>query len=343
MIRYYLIGFVCLYFYTNAYSQDSLNVISFALVGDIMLGADYPEPRLPPNAGRELLRSAHPYLTEADIAIGNLEGSITSEQECTKTIRDGMVYAFRMPPYLAGRLSEAGFDVLNTANNHSMDFGLSGRAETEMIIEALGIAPTGRKDQVAIVEVDTVRIVVIGFSPGDADNSILDIDRAVAIVDSMDELADLIVVTFHGGAEGVDNIHLSDGMEIFLGEERGDLRSFCHAVVDAGADIVFGHGPHVPRAMEVYNGRLIAYSLGNFCTWYGLNVRELTGLAPLLWVELQRTGELKNLRIISFEQQTNHYPVLDELHRAGELMIELSRTDIGSVHPIIEGAIGVRD
>ncbi|MDP8228985.1 MAG: CapA family protein [Candidatus Electryoneaceae bacterium] len=339
MIRHCLIGLIWLLSCTTVYSQDSLDVISFALVGDIMLGNNYPEPILPPDGGREMLRSAHPYLMAADVAIGNLECAITSEQECAKTINEGMVYAFRMPPFLAGRLREAGFDVLSTANNHSMDFGLSGRSDTKMILEALGIAQTGMRDQAAIVDVDSVRIAVIGFSPYDADNSLLDIDRAVALVDSMDESADLIVVTFHGGAEGADNIHLGDTMEVYLGEERGDLRRFSYAVIDAGADIVFGHGPHVPRAMEVYSGRLIAYSLGNFCTYWGLNVRESSGFAPLLWVELSQTGELKKLRIISFEQQTNHYPILDESDRAGKLMIELSRTDIGSVHPLIEGAI----
>lgn len=322
---------------TAVFGEGDSVVYSFALVGDIMPGSDYPEPNLPPDGGRFLLEAPSEYLRKADVAIGNMEGTITSEQECAKVMKDGYVYAFRTPPYMAGLFERAGFDVLNTANNHSRDFGQPGSIETEMVLNGLGIKTTGRRGTAAVVDVRDIKVAVIGFSPYEADNSLLEIDNAVALVDSMESIADVIVVTFHGGAEGENSIHLGDSVETYLGENRGDLRLFAHSVIDAGADIVFGHGPHVPRGMEVYNDRIIAYSLGNFCTWKGLKTSSKKGLAPLLWVEIAKSGELTGLKVISYEQETNHYPVLDPLNRAAELMLELSRSDFESVHPLIEG------
>ena len=97
-------------------------------------------------------------------------------------------------------------------------------------------------------------------------------------------------MSFHGGAEGPDSLHVAEGMELFHGEERGDLIAFSHAVIDAGADLVLGHGPHVPRALEIYRDRLIAYSLGNFATALGISIEGDKGLAPILLATLTGDG-----------------------------------------------------
>lgn len=309
-------------------SQEEAKSVSFALVGDIMLGSDYNDNRLPPDEGRELFADAAQYLSAADVAIGNLEGAITSAEKCIKNVANGNVYAFRMPPYLAVRLAEAGFDVLNTANNHSNDFGALGRAETERILDSLGIAHTGRKGDIAVIEVKGLTIAVIGFATGYGNFSIFNVDYASAVIESLDSVCDIVVATFHGGAEGPKHIHLPNGSEYFLGEERGNLRKFAHSLVDAGADIVFGHGPHVPRAIEKYRDKIIAYSLGNFCTWYGINVSGVCGLAPMLIVNIDCDGNFQSMKIISFEQQTLHRPRLDPKNRAGILMLELSMSDV---------------
>jgi hypothetical protein len=70
-------------------------------------------------------------------------------------------------------------------------------------------------------------------------------------------------------------------MKCFYGEDRGDVYEFAHSLIDAGADIIFGHGPHVTRAVEVYK-KFIAYSLGNFCTYGGINVSGINGWSPIL-------------------------------------------------------------
>ena len=95
-----------------------------------------------------------------------------------------------------------------------------------------------------------------------------------------------------GGAEGSDKTHVTSGHEIFLGEDRGDLITFSHAVIDAGADVVFGHGPHVMRGMEFYKGRLIAYSLGNFCGYRVLGTAGFLGVGGVLKVTLHKGRHL---------------------------------------------------
>ncbi|RKZ32095.1 CapA family protein [bacterium] len=303
--------------------------ITFALVGDVMLGTNYPDSnRLPPEP-QKLFSGAKNFLSTADIAICNLEGAITDHNSCRKKQSEGRVYAFRMPIEYAQVLADAGFDVVSTANNHSRDFFSQGRFDTERILDSLGIGHTGRIGDIATVEVSGKEIAVIGFCTSPESYSLLDIPQACRIVDSLDSIFDIVVVTFHGGAEGKQFCHIPDTMEKFLGEKRGELKKFARGVVDAGADIVFGHGPHIPRAIEIYNGKIIAYSLGNFCTWWGINVAGITGYAPLLWVELNPQGELVTFDIISFEQHSEHYPVLDYENKAKEFILKLSESDFG--------------
>jgi uncharacterized protein YkuJ len=109
---------------------------------------------------------------------------------------------------------------------------------------------------------------------------------------------------------------------------------FSRAVVDSGADFVWGHGPHVPRAMEIYNDRLIAYSLGNFFTW-GFNLGDERGYTPILKVVLDSTGVFQHGKIISAIQRTYKYLALDSLHRAAKLVKELSAQDFPESTPII--------
>ncbi|MGZ3928244.1 MAG: CapA family protein, partial [Mucilaginibacter sp.] len=85
--------------------------------------------------------------------------------------------------------------------------------------------------------------------------------------------------------------------------------------IDAGADIVLGNGPHVSRAMEKYKGRLIAYSLGNFCTYKSVSVAGVCGMAPLLKVYLNKKGEFLNGNIISFRQTHEKGLIRDTLNR----------------------------
>mgnify|MGYP003925091815 CR=1 FL=1 len=294
-----------------------------------MLGSDWGNLSPPPDSGRFLFSEAKPFLDSADIAIGNLEGPLTTSSACTKKTVKGKSYAFRMPPYLAFNLKDAGFDVLNTANNHANDFGDEGKRQTIAVLDSLGIKYTGFTGDIAHIEAESLVVAVIGFGHSPGCNDIRDIKRAKALVASADSSADIVVVTFHGGAEGPSALHVKGQTETFYGENRGNVLEFARACVDAGADLVVGHGPHVPRAMEIYRGRLIAYSLGNFCTWYGINTSGLGGLAPMLMVEVDEEGRFLAGRIISFTQQKAHYPQIDPDAEAFKLMKRLTEEDFG--------------
>ncbi len=99
---------------------------------------------------------------------------------------------------------------------------------------------------------------------------------------NLKQQCDIVIVSFHGGGEGTGFEHVPFKIESYNNEKRGDVHAFAHNAIDAGADLILGNGPHVCRAMELYKNRLIAYSLGNFCTYRSVSVEGIGGLAPLL-------------------------------------------------------------
>jgi hypothetical protein len=243
-------------------------------------------------------------------------------------------YAFLTPRLLAPRLADAGFTHLNLANNHANDFGQDGRRSTETTLEALGLATYGPLGRIVI---DTVRrggamtvVGVIGFTTYPFAYDLLDIPQSVSVVDSLRRLVDVLVVTFHGGAEGAAALHLPFVAESLGREPRGDLQAWAHAVVDAGADVVVGHGPHVLRGIEFRNGKLIAYSLGNFATYRGFNLAGPQSLTGVLQVELAGDGRLLRARLVPMRQQPLEGPAPDPDGGAAGLVRELSADDFGA-------------
>lgn len=303
--------------------------LTVVAVGDIMLGTDYPDDRLPPEPHR-LLAEAAPYLERADLALGNLEGVLAPpELSPAKRCRDPeLCYLFRSPPAYAEILARAGFDVLSLANNHALDFGEAGRSRTMAALDRADIAHSGREGDISAVTAAGRRIAVIAFAPTEGAWPLLDIEAAAREVEALADEHDLVVVSVHGGAEGPEALRLPRDAETFHGERRGDLRQFAHAVIDAGADLVIGHGPHVPRALELYQDRLVAYSLGNFATWWGIEVTGVNGLAPLLEARLAADGRFLRGRIVSFSQQSAHFPQYDGTGAAAALMAHLTREDL---------------
>ena len=123
--------------------------------------------------------------------------------------------------------------------------------------------------------------------------------------------------------EGSDKGHLPRGKETYIGEARGDLRNFAHFCIDNGADVVYGHGPHVVRAMEVYKDRFIAYSLGNFCTPYGISLTGISGFSPVV-------GSFKQGQIHSFIQAKGVGPRHDPQGSVAREIKQLTEADIQS-------------
>ena len=305
--------------------------ITFAAVGDMMLGTDYPENHLPDDDGIGFLAEVAPVLRAADVAIGNLEGVLLDGGEPAKKCSNPQAcYLFRTPSRYVRYFSDAGFDVMSLANNHARDFGDEGRIASMQTLAAAGIRHSGLADDFATFEFDGLKIAVMAYAVTRNSNMLLDYDLARATVAGYAGTHDIVVVSFHGGAEGNDVEKLPFAEEEYYGEPRGDVVRFARMMVDAGADFVFGHGPHVVRAMEHYKGRLIAYSLGNFATYYGISVAGIRGVAPILEVTLDGDGAFVRGRIHSTRQLRPAGPSMDPEQRAARLIERLSNEDFGS-------------
>src|SRR5512140_595617 len=310
---------------------DPLPTIRVAAVGDIMMGTTFPESILPPEDGATLFRSVAPLLAGHDVVFGNLEGPLTDASlspKCPKPRRNGRpCFAFRTPPRYAARLAEAGFTVVNIANNHALDFGMEGLDNTLDVLDAAGIEPVGG-ERVAVFTIEGRSVAVAGFSYSLRTryvHPLQDIEAAREIVAELKGEYDLVVVSFHGGAEGARAMRVEDTEEEFLGEDRGNVVRFARAVVDAGADLVLGHGPHVPRAIEVYRGKLIAYSLGNFAVYSMFNIKGPSGLGYVLQVELDpETGNVVRFRTPSVVLRHPGIPDRDPSGKAETLLRKLS-------------------
>lgn len=299
-------------------------------VGDIMMGTNYPNAGyLPPNDGRDILKPVAAILADADITFGNHEGTLLNSGGQVKSCKNpDICYAFRSPEHYAGYLVEAGFDMLSIANNHTGDFGAEGRSNTKRTLEKYGLAYAGLvTDPTAIVEKNGKKYGLVAFAPNSGTLSIKDVDNAVRIVKELKEKVDFVIVSFHGGAEGPQYQNVPRKKEIFLGEDRGDVYNFAHSVIDAGADIVFGHGPHVTRAIEVYNNKFIAYSLGNFCTYGRFNIKGESGLAPIIKVYINEKGEFQKAHITPVKLIGRGEPVPDDAKGALKTIQRLSRQD----------------
>ena len=264
----------------------------------------------------------------ADIAFGNLEGVLMDGGEPVKQCQDpDACYLFRSPSHYAFHLANAGFKVMSLANNHARDFGEAGRDASMAALDAAGIRHSGRVGDVAVWPNGEVTAALIAFAPFTNSHSMLDIDEAGRAVADLAATYDLVIVSFHGGAEGVDAERIPFTTEYYYGEDRGDVVRFSRSMIDAGADLVIGHGPHVMRGMEIYEGRLIAYSLGNFATYYGISVAGPKGLAPILVATVDGNGLFINGEIVSAIQVRPGGPQLDGQHRAYESIWELTEQD----------------
>ncbi len=317
--------------------------------GDIMPGTDYPDDRyLPPgNDCAALFAPVADILRSADVTFGNLEGVFCPEGGTPKKCNDpNTCYVFRMPVEYLDCILSAGYDVLSTANNHVNDFGYAGRKSTTAVLRESGVAFAGLKDNPAtIFTKDSVIFGFAAFAPHTGTADLKDYEGAAEIVRKLADTCDIVIVSFHGGAEGRDHQHVPCTDEMYLGYNRGNVCRFAHAVVDAGADVVFGQGPHVTRAMELYRGKLICYSLGNFCTYARFNLSGPNGIAPIVKVSLSPEGDFLGGRIISVYQPGEGGPRPDPENRALKKLIELTNEDFpdGKLQIDLSGEISVRE
>ncbi len=299
--------------------------ISIAAVGDTMLGST---PELPPSPSTYL--AAMRADLHADLVFGNLEGTLTdaTTSKCKPKAKD--CFAFRAPPDVASDLHAAGFTVMNNANNHSYDFGATGQADTVRALHVAGIAQTGLPGEITVVHPGGLRAAVLGFAPYSDTASLLDLPAARALIERAAATADIVVVAIHAGAEGTDAQHVTGAEESYVGEDRGNAEAFAHMAVDAGADLVLGSGPHVLRGMEMYRGRLIAYSLGNFAGYHNFGLDGVLADSAVLHVKLTAKGAFRSGRITSVRLVDAGMPEPDPAGTGAQLVAQLSRDDLGS-------------
>lgn len=307
--------------------SDTLTVIA---VGDVMLGSAYPKPSgLPPDDALLSFKNVNPYL-KGNIVFGNLEGCFLNAGKSTKCkdTTGNSCFAFRMPERYARIYQGAGFNLLSIANNHVGDFGLAGRKRSVQLLDSLNINYAGLTSHpYSIFVKDSVKYGFCAFSPNDNTLSINSIDSAKDLVSFLKKQVDVVIVSFHGGAEGAKYEHVIRANEIFYQENRGDVYAFAHAVIDAGADLVLGQGPHVTRAVEVYKNKFIAYSLGNFCTYGQFNLNGPNGFAPLLNIKLNRKGDFLYADVISIRQSKISRLTLDPNFTAFKKIVSLTDSD----------------
>jgi poly-gamma-glutamate capsule biosynthesis protein CapA/YwtB (metallophosphatase superfamily) len=306
-------------------STASIARVSIAAVGDIVMGST---PNLPPDGGRSFFSDVDAEL-DGDVVLGNLEGTLSTggSSKCGRGSTN--CFAFQTPPSYAKWLKRAGFTVMNLANNHAYDYGPQGLSETIGALRRHRLRLTGRPGQITVQPVGEVRVAVLGFASYSWAQDLTDVPAARRLVRKAASQADLVVVTFHGGAEGTDRTHVPRGTEYYLGENRGDLRRFAHAVVEAGADLVVGHGPHVLRGMEWYKGRLIAYSMGNFGGYGVFSLGGALSVSGILQVTLRADGSWVRGRLVPTQLVGRGTPAMDPRERAHGVVRVLSKEDFG--------------
>ncbi len=309
--------------------------ISLAFVGDVMMGTTFPTSSknayLPVNDGKNLFDNCRDIIAGADVAFANLEGALLDTEGKPKPggRNPKLYYVFRMPTRYVNYLVDAGFDFAGIANNHINDLGPEGLNSTLNTLAKANIKTSGLRGRVEVsfgeYAGQTIGFAQFGHSTGTL--SITDMDEVDRVVGTLKDSADIVVVTFHGGSEGQKCTHVTRKKEFFHGADRGNVHAFAHRAIDAGADIVVGHGPHVPRGMEIYKDRLIAYSLGNFCTPYRVNIQGISGYAPLLVAELNADGSFAAGRIHSFIQVRGNGPKVDSNNLVAGFISKLSKQD----------------
>ncbi len=312
--------------------------IKVMAVGDIMMGTDFPNDSYLPPDGKGPFDDVNSILTKADILFGNLEGTLTDEGENAKRCSDpSKCYSFRSPEYFGKYLEETGFDVMSIANNHIGDFGEIGIKNTSKTLQKHNIAYAGVFAQPStIFEKNGIKYGFCAFAPNKDCIKIHNLTNAKKIVIELKEKVDIVIVSFHGGAEGSDHTHVPRKTERFYGEDRGDVYRFAHTLIDAGADIILGHGPHVSRAFEVYKNKFIAYSLGNFCTYSRFNLSGIKGYAPIAEIEINSDGDFIKGMLHSAKQIDEVYPFIDEKKRALKEIKQLTEKDFPESKLIFE-------
>ncbi|HAK59564.1 MAG TPA: hypothetical protein DCO77_04165 [Nitrospiraceae bacterium] len=299
-------------------SQKS--TITIAAVGDV-----YVSQRIIDQHADEL----HKLNLQGDIVFANFEGVLSNHH----SRQDALRLKLTMPLESINILEQIGINTLSLANNHVLDSGTVYYSNTLSVLNCRGFHTAGLADQGAAIDINgqTVRFIAFSFS---GDNNINKINEAAEIIGSFKE--DIIIVSAHMGGEHHRGYLVPHTMEFFGNEERGDAVAFSRACIDAGADLILGHGPHILRGIELYKNRLIVYSLGNFIFDYPGVERHGDTPTFSIHVDVNRTGDFQKARITSY---TFRYgvPIVDASNRVYNLIKHLSQTNLQNKNILFAG------
>lgn len=312
-------------------TEATARTLRFVAGGDTMMGSDLRRGAagLAPGSGETLFDAVRELFRSADVAFLNLEGPLADDLPSTKCSPGSTAcYAFRTPTRYAEALASIGLDLGQLANNHAFDVGAEGNASTMRALDAKGIAHAGRWGDVGRVERGGVKVALVAAHSGSCCLNVNDLEEVKKQVAEADRDADVVVFAFHGGREGSEYRHVPKELEIAWGERRGDVYALAHAAVDAGADLVIGTGPHVLRGMEVYQGRLVAYSLGNFMGYKQFGTGGgYSGRTVVLDATLADNGVLVSARLHPMALDGSSVPHPDPSGAALQDIRELSTAD----------------
>jgi poly-gamma-glutamate capsule biosynthesis protein CapA/YwtB (metallophosphatase superfamily) len=302
--------------------SDGRAVIAFG--GDVMVPATVGKAET-----ADFISGLAETFSKSDAAFVNLEGPIGGKSADAKKCRSENCYSLQQSPWIAESLAQIGVRVVSVANNHAQDRGKSGMASTDAALARAGIKPAGKLNgNIAVLEIGRMRIAFLGFASFTGVPDLRERDAAMAQIREAKAHYDAVVVSMHAGCEGEIASVIPNGDEHCFGENRGNTKGFARAAADAGATIVVGHGPHVPRGWEIWNGVPIFYSLGNLATGAGIHVGGKSALAPVLVATFERkqdgTVKVAGFDIVSFRQESGMGPRLDPEGAAKNEMIALS-------------------
>lgn len=248
--------------------------LSIVAVGDIMLGryVDVALEKKPPIYPYEKVKSI---ISSADIAFGNLECSLARDPSKEKPILTGYVFKANFD-YSIG-LKETGFDILSLANNHSLGGGKETIVKTIDVLNKKGIVTVGAGEnltkarELKVMEFNNVKVVFIAstlvcpeiYPAKENEGGVYKSDEDLILEDVKKSKQDsnIVIVSLHWGEE----------KELAPSNSQRDL---AHKIIDSGCDLIIGHHPHVLQGLEIYKGKLIVYSLGNFIFDKTLNITK---------------------------------------------------------------------
>ena len=308
--------------------------VTLTFAGDVTLGSEErlwkEESSLVRCQAREgdayFLERVRPLFAQDDVTVVNLEGVLSDSSEGEN--RD-KTYRFRGPAEFAQILTAGSIEMVNLANNHAHDYGERGLADTRQALEQEGVAYFGERE-VSVFEKDGVKIAFFGLSYSEMRRA----DREWAAKEikrlEREEGVNAVVFTFHAGRE-------------YSQARTAKQQEYARWAVDAGADLVVMHHPHVVQGMSVYDERTVLYSLGNFCFGGNRNVRAMESLVAVAELKFADDGTYLSQQITLYpahisgtQPRSNYQPHLVTGKDAARVMRRVQADTRFALNPVDE-------